>query len=144
MAVESIVPIVNGVSYTHADIVLNILGAPIVGVIDINYGDTQAFTPNFSTGHEATSVGIGQNTNSASVTLSFEAMQVIQGVAPGGKIQNIPFFELGINYLPEGQPLVRDLLQRCRFTGRQTSSSTGNSEIPITLELFVAQIKYSI
>lgn len=146
MAVDSLVPIINGVAYTHADIKLNILGVDIIGLIDINYGDTQTITENFSTGNDPTSVGFGQNVNTASITVSFEAMQVIQqaAAAVGGKIQNIPFFQLGINYSAEGQPLVRDILTQCRFKGRQNSSSTGNSEIPITLELFVAKIRYNV
>jgi hypothetical protein len=119
-----------------------LLGVPIIGLTSIAYGDAQAITPNFSTGHEPTSVGFGQNQSSGSITLSFEAMQGIQRIAPFGKIQNIPFFDVGINYLPEGQLLVRDVLRKCRFTGRQVSSDSGNSEIPVTLELFVATIKY--
>ena len=36
------VPLINGVEYTHADIVCNILGFPIVGITSIKYSDMQA------------------------------------------------------------------------------------------------------
>ncbi len=142
MAINSIVPIVNGVEYTHADIVLNIGGVPIVGLTSIDYSDLQAMTANFSTGHESTSVGFGQVENTGNITVTFKAMQAIQLGAPNGKIQNIPFFEIGVNYLNESGILVRDVLNRCRFKGRAQSSETGNSEIPVTLELFVSKISY--
>jgi hypothetical protein len=69
-------------------------------------------------------------------------MQAIQLGAPKGRIQNIDFFDVGINYLPESGILVRDVLKKCRFKGRSQSSETGNSEIPVTLELSVNDIKY--
>lgn len=142
MAVDSLVPNINGVAYTHANVVLNFLGAPIIGVISIEYGDTQAITNNYSTGNNPTSVGFGQVEPTATLTLSFEAMRLVSLAAPLGVIQNIPFFDLGINYIPEGQPIVRHILKRCRFKGRQQSTETGNSEIPVTLELNLSQIQY--
>lgn len=142
MAVNSIVPIINKAAYTHADIVINIGGVPIIGVTSIEYSDSQEITPNYSTGHEATSVGFGQVTNEASITVTYEAMQAIQAGSPLGKIQNIDFFPVGINYLTENGVFVRDVLEKCRFKGRSQNSETGNSEIPVTLELFVGQIKY--
>ncbi len=142
MAITDLVPVINGVAYTHADIVVNFGAVPIIGVVSIDYGDNQEITGNFSTGHEVTSVGFGQVANTATLTITKEAMEVLQLGAPGGKIQNYPFFDLGINYLPEGGVLTRDTLQKCRFKGRQQSSETGNSEIQVTLELFVGKIKY--
>lgn len=142
MAIADLVPVINGVSYNHADIVVNIGGVPIIGITSVEYSDNQEMTPNYSTGHEPTSVGFGQVTNEASITLTYEAMQLLQAGAPGGKIQNISFFDVGINFLPEGKPLIRDVLSKCRFKGRSQTSETGNSEIPVTLELFVGQIRY--
>ena len=142
MAISNIVPLINNVAYSHADIVLNIGGVPIVGVTSIEYSDNQDITGNFSTGHKPTSVSFGQMTFESSITVTFEAMQAIQLGAPGGYIQNVPFFDVGINYLPENGILVRDVLKKCRFKGRSQSSETGNSEIPVTLELYVSDIKY--
>jgi hypothetical protein len=142
MAIDNLVPTVNGVAYTHADIVLNIGAVPIVGVTSIDYSDNQQMTANYSTGNKPTSVGFGQVEFSASITITFETMQLIQLGAPGGKIQNILFFDVGINYLPESGVLVRDVLRRCRFKGRSQNSETGNSEIPVTLELYVSDIDY--
>jgi len=142
MAIDTLVPTVNGVEYTHADIIVNFGGVPLIGVISIEYGDTQAITANYSTGNKPTSYGMGQVEFTGSLTLTFSAMQVLQATAPGGYIQNYPAFDLGVNYLPDSGILVRDVLRKCRFTGRNLSSETGNSEIPVTLELFVSDIGY--
>lgn len=140
------VPLVNGVSYAHADIVINLFGVPVIGVTAISYKDPQDITPNYSTGTKPTSVGFGPVHPEAAITLTMEAVQQIQNLAlkvKGAKIQNIPFFDVGINFLPESGILVRHCLRKCRFKGRSIDSATGNSMIEETLELFVADIDYA-
>lgn len=136
-------PLINGVAYVHADIVLEIFGIPQIGVTALDYGDMQKMTPNFSTGQHMTSVGIGEVTPDAKITMTLELIQAIQNVAPGNKIQNIPFFNIGVNFLPEGGVLVRHVLRKCRFKGRRVNSQVGNSQIEEALELFVADIDYN-
>lgn len=135
-------PIINGVSYTHADILVNIFGIPLIGITGIEYGDPQDITGNYSTGQHMTSVGFGQVKPFARITLTLECLETIQNLAPNGRLQNIPFFDVGINFLPEGGVLVRHSLKKCRIKGRNTGSQTGNSEITETLELFVADVNY--
>lgn len=137
------VPIINGVSYTHADIVLNLFGVPIIGVTGIDYGSAQEINPNYSTGQKPTSVGFGPVNFTATLTLTLEAIQAIQAVAPLGAIQNIGFFDVGVNYLPDSGFLVRHALRKCRFKGRQISSQVGNTQIEEKLELFVADIDFN-
>jgi len=136
-------PLVNGVAYTHADIVLNIFGTPQVGVTAIEYSDMQNITPNYSTGQKATSVGFGTVECTGRITMTFELVQALQKIAPNGRIQNIPFFTIGVNYLPEGGVLVRHALRKVKFKGRNVTSSTGNSQIEEVIELFIGDIDYN-
>lgn len=135
-------PLINGVGYAHADIILEIFGQSIIGITGITYSDKQDIVENFSTGTKATSVGFGQVKPIATITMTLEAIQQISNIAPEGKIQNIGFFDIGVNYLPEGSLLVRHSLKKCRFKGRDINSTTGNSQIEEALELFVADIDY--
>lgn len=136
------VPIINGVSYAHADIVPNFLGAPVIGLTAISYSDKQNIQANFSTGNKPTSVGFGAMEPQASITLTMEALQAIILIAPSNRIQNIPFFDIGINFLPDSGFLVRHALRKCRFKGVDLSSAVNNTQIEVTLELFVADIDY--
>lgn len=137
------VPLINGVAYAHADIVLNLFGTPLIGVTAISYADPQDITGNWSQGAHMTSVGFGQVKPVASITMTLELMETIQRLAPGGKIQNIPFFDIGVNFLPDSGVLVRHSLKKCRFKGRSVDSQVGNSQIEEKIELFVADIKYN-
>ncbi|RKZ83408.1 MAG: hypothetical protein DRQ39_09530 [Gammaproteobacteria bacterium] len=136
-------PLINGVSPAHVDLIINILGTPIVGVTAITYSESQEITPNHSTSPLPTSVGFGIVTPVATLTLTSEAAQALSAIAPGGKIQNIPFFDIGVNFIPEGGFYTRHSLKKCRFKGRDLNSAVGNSQIEETLELFVAQIDWT-
>lgn len=142
MSVRLEVPLINGVSYTHADIVLNIFGVPIIGITAITYSDIQQMTPNYSTGNLPTSVGIGMLEPQGTITVTMEELVRIQAQALNRKIQNIPFFDIGVNYLPESGLLVRHRLVKCKFKGVNINSEANNSQIEVPLELFISDIQY--
>lgn len=142
MAIRLEVPLINGVAYNHADIVLNIFGVAIIGVTAISYSDMQQMTPNYSTGNLPTSAGLGPVEPQGSITLTMEEVRRIQSLAPLGKVQNIPWFDVGVNFLPEDGLLVRHRLVKCRFKGISITSETNNSQIEVPLELFVSDIQY--
>ena len=137
------VPVINGVSYTQADIILTIDGVPYIGCTAIDYSDAQTITPNYATGNEATSVGFGTVENAATITLTMETVQALTAVAPQRKIQNIPFFDVRVNFAStEGGVFISHRLVRCKFKGRNPNSAVDNSQIEEALELFVGTIKY--
>lgn len=137
------VPLINGVEYTHADIVMNILGVPVVGVTNIDYSDMQEITLNHGTGTLPVSRGFGPVTFEATITLTMKEVQRLSNVAPLGRIQNIPDFDIGINYVTEAGDFVRHRLVKCRFKGRNPNTQVNNSQIEEELELSVADIKYT-
>lgn len=137
------IPLVNGVEYTHADIVVNILGFPVIGVTSIEYSDNQNISPNYSTASLPTSVGFGQVDLAATITMTSIEVRRLIAFAPGRRLQNIPFFDIGINFQPESGLFVRDRLVRCKFKGASISSATNNTQIEVPLELFVADIRYN-
>lgn len=142
MAVNG-VPLINGVEYTHADVVVNVLGIPIVGITAIDYSDMQEITLNHSTGQLPSSRGFGPLTFEASLTLTMKEVQRLSAVAPLGRIQNIPDFDIGVNYVTEAGDFTRHKLVKCRFKGRNPNSQVNNSQIEEELELSVVDIKYT-
>lgn len=145
MAVDNLPVLINGVAKTHADIVMVIDTVPIIGVTAVNYADPQEITPNFSNANKPTSVGFGKVEPNGSVTLTLEAVEVLQALAAsrGGRIQNLPFFEITVAYdSSEGGLFISHRLKKCRFKGRAIDSSVDNSQIEETLELFIGDIQW--
>lgn len=136
-------PIINGIEYTHADIVLLINGLPYIGVTSIEYSDRQEITGNRSTGNKPTSVGFGGVEFAGSITLTLGTVESLIAIAPNRRLQNIPFFDVRVNFFStEGGVFVSHRLVKCKFKGRNPNSSVDNSQIEETLELFIADIKY--
>lgn len=137
-------PLINGVSFTFADLQLMIFGVPIIGLTGISYMDEQVMQANYSAGSKLpTSVGFGNITFDCSITMTMEAVQAIRKVAPNGRLQNIPFFPVGINFLPDSGLLVRHVLKNCRFKGTSQAPAPDQSQIEVTLPLFVSDIDYN-
>jgi hypothetical protein len=137
------VPLINGVEYTHCDIILNILGAPVIGLTAIDYKDPQDMTLNYGTGQHPVSRGFGNVKPEASITLTTKEAQRLSNAAPGSKIQNIPDFDIGVNFLTEAGDFQRHKLVRCRFMGRNPNSAVNNSQIEEQLALSVVEIQYT-
>lgn len=143
MAIGLQPPLINGTAYTHVNIVMNVMGVPVVGVLSINYSDKQEITLNHSTGAKPTSRGFGPMTPEASITLTMEEVERLSAAAPLGKIQNYPDFPIGVNFATEDGKFTRHRLIKCRFKGRNPNSAVNNSQIEEELELSVADIEYT-
>jgi hypothetical protein len=137
------VPLINGTEYTHADIVCNILGVPIIGITALDYSDEQEITLNHATGTKPVSRGFGPVNNEGSITMTMKEVQRLSVAAPAGRIQNIPDFDIGVNYVTEAGDFVRHRLIRCRFKGRNPNSAVNNSQIEEELQLSIADINYN-
>jgi hypothetical protein len=135
-------PLVNGVEYTHADIIIQVLGIPIVGATRIDYKDSQSITNNYSTGQLPTSVGFGTVKFEGTLTLTTKEVQRLSAAAPGGRLQNIPFFDIRVNFATEAGDFVSHRLIKCRFKGRNVNSQVDNTQIEEPLELHITDIKY--
>lgn len=136
-------PLINGVEYTHADIILQILGVPVVGLTSIEYRDMQEITANHGTGHLPVSVGIGAVSFEGTLTMTMKEVQRLTASAPLGRIQNIPLFDIRVNYLTEAGDIVSHKLRSCKFKGRNPNSTVNNTQIEEALELFIADIDYN-
>jgi len=136
--------LINGTAYTHADIVLNVLGMPIIEVTEISYSDPQAIEFNYGTGNLPVSRSFGNVEPAGSITISLKEFNKITALAVDGRIQNIPDFPIGVNYAPEGQDFRRDRLTLCRFKGGDISTSQGDTNTYVTLELSIANILYNV
>lgn len=136
-------PNINGVAYAYSDIVLNVLGVPIVGVLAISYADPQAIELNYGAGNKPVSVGFGKIEPTGSVTLEMHEVEKLTEVAPNGRIQNIPFFDIGVNYATEDGKFARHRLVQCRFKGRAVDGAVDNTQLSEVLELLVSDVDYA-
>lgn len=137
-----IVPLINGKSYEWADIVVNILGVPVVGITSIEYEEKQGMENVYGAGRFPVSRGYGKVEPTAKITLLMEEVQAIMSVAPLGRLQDIPEFDISVIYIDSALVTVKHKLRNVRFMNNVRSSSSADTSIPVECELILSHIEW--
>lgn len=136
------VPLINGKSYEWADIVVNILNTPIMGITSIEYEEKQGMENIYGAGRFPVSRGYGKIEPTAKVTILMEELENLQTIAPLGRIQDIPEFDIIVMYLDPANVTRKHVLKNVRFMNNKRSAASGDTSIPVELELIISHIQY--
>lgn len=138
-----IVPLVNGKSYEWADIIVNILGTPVVGITAIEYEERQGMENIYGAGRFPVSRGYGKVEPTAKITLLMEEVQAIMSVAPNGRIQDIPEFDISVVYIDSALTTVKHKLRNVRFMNNPRTSASGDTSIPVEIDLIISHVEWA-
>ena len=136
------IPAINGEMYGWADIKCFINGTFVKGITAIKYDDKQTIEKVYGSGRYPVGYGKGRIECSGSITLLKEEIVALQSVAPNGRIQDLPSFDITVTYLPENGILTTDVLKTCKFTENKREPKEGDTSISAELELMVMNIKW--
>jgi hypothetical protein len=135
-------PLINGKSYEWADIIVNVLSQPIIGITNIEYEEKQGMENIYGAGRFPVSRGYGKIEPTAKMTILMEELENIQSVAPLGRIQDIPEFDIVVMYVDAALVTRKHVLKNVRFMNNKRASSSGDTSIPVELELIISHIQY--
>lgn len=136
-------PLINGKSYEWADIILNVLGVPINGISSIEYGEKQEMQNVWGAGRFPVSRGYGKvDPDGTKITMTMEELENIQSVAPLGRIQDIPEFDIIVIFVDPALITRKHVLKNCRFMNNERKSNTGDTSIPIDLSLIISHVQF--
>lgn len=141
-----LVPLINGKSYEYADIIMNVLGVPIIGVTSIEYEDVQEMENIYGAGKYPVSRGYGKVVPTAKITLLMEEVEAIQAAviaSPWSRIQDIPEFDITITYLDAALVPVNHAIRNVRFMDNNRKSNTGDTSIPVEMSLIISHIDWA-
>lgn len=136
-------PLINGRAYDFTEIVVSMLGGPVVGVKSINYTEEQEKTNNFGQGNRPVSRGQGAIEASASIEISMNDVEALRDTvaAQGGSLLAIPAFDISVTYL-NAQKVVTHTLKNCEFTNDGVETTQGDTDVVRTFDLVCSDIKY--
>jgi hypothetical protein len=134
-------PLINGRAYDFTQIVVKILGAPMVSVSAINYTEEQSKENNFGAGNRPVSRGHGAINASGSVTLSMNDVEAIRDVAPDGSLLKIEPFDIQVSFLNR-QKVVTHILKNCEFTDDGVEGSQDDKDLKKSFALVISHVKY--
>ena len=135
-------PLINGQSYSWSQINFIILGVPVVGVRAVEYKETQDMENIYGVGSQPVARGYGNVSYEASITLLSEEVERLADVAPNGRLQEIPEFDIPITFLPDSGVIQSHVLKACRFTENSRSVNQGDKTIEVQIPLIIGQINW--
>jgi len=138
----NILPLINGKAYEHADIQVVILGLPIVGVTSIDYSDKSEMANVWGSGRFPVSRGYGKYEATATMSILMEEVEQITAAIPTRRLQDIPEFNVIVSFVDLSLITRIHTLRNCRFMTNNRKSATGDTSIPVELELIVSHIDW--
>lgn len=136
-------PLINGLAYSWSQITCNILGRPVAGISKISYSEEQEMEDNYGAGNRPVSRGLGPIQASASITLDMNEVEALQAIAPNGRLQEIPPFDIIVTYVPGGQSrTVKHVIHNVQFKNNAREVEQGAMNIPVELELITSHISW--
>lgn len=135
-------PLAAGIDYQWNDIVVNVMGVPLVTITDVEYNQEQEMQNNYGAGAFPVSRGYGKYTITAKMTLSMKEVQNLRAVAPNGRLQDIPEFDVTVNYISVNNPIVVHKIRNCRIMNDVRSTKNNDTTIPVELTLLPSHIEF--
>lgn len=136
------IPLINGVSYAWADVIINIMGTTVAGVTAIDYSQEQKKEDQKGAGRFPVARTYGEKTANASITLDTLEVEALATIAPDGDICNLPPFEITVCYLNAAGLLNTHKLKNTEFLKDSRTGKTGDMSMPIELPLIVSHIVF--
>ncbi len=135
------VSLINGRAFDYSQIIVNILGVPIVSVSSISYTEEQEKVNNFGTGNRPVSRGQAAIDASGSIEISMNDVEAIRDVAPSGSLLLIPAFDIVIIF-GNPQSVQTHVLKNCEFTNDGVETTQGDTDIKRSFDLVISDIQY--
>ena len=110
-----------------------------MGVSEITYEAKQDKVNNPGLGIEPVSRGHGVREYSGSIKIHMTDIQAIRNAVPGGKLLDLPAFDIIVLYGNPGR-IVTDILKQCEFTTDASGGASGDTLLESTLDLIIGDI----
>ena len=134
-------PLINGRAYDFAQIVVNVLGVPLMGISSVTYSEEQEKTNNYGAGKYAVSRGHGAVEASASFDIHMNDIEALRDAAPLGRLLDIPPFDIPITFL-NANKVVTHTLKNCEFTNDGVEASQGDTQVQRSFDLVISHEEY--
>lgn len=136
------IPLVNGMLCSRADVVVLIGGVPVMGIIGVDYGDSQEVVNKYGAGRYPVGRAKGRITPSGKLILYQEEVQALSAQSPTGRLQDLPPFDIIVQYIPDSGILVTDKIRNCHFSENARKWKEGQTGQEVELPLVPSHIEW--
>lgn len=136
------IPLVNGMLCSWADVVVLIGGVPITGIIGVEYSDQQEIVNKYGAGRYPVGRAKGRITPGAKLILYQEEVQALSAQSPTGRLQDLPPFDIIVQYIPDSGILVTDKVRNCHISDNARKWKEGDTGQEVELPLVPSHIEW--
>ena len=136
-------PLINGVTPSWANIIVNIAGVPVIGITAINYEDKQEIENVYGAGQRAVARGYGRIDCTGSITLLRDEVEALRKASPTGRLQDLAPFNIMVSFVPYGGSVVANHnIKSCQFLNDGVDAKEGDTKLEKQLDLVVGSIDW--
>lgn len=136
------VPMVNGMLCAWADVVVLIGGVPVTGITGVEYDDQQEIVNKYGAGRHPVGRSKGRITPSGKLILYQEEVQALSAQSTTGRLQDLPPFDVIVQYLPDSGLLVTDKIRNCHISVNARKWKEGDTGQEVELPLVPSHIEW--
>lgn len=133
-------PLINGVSYSWANISLILFGVPVIGIVGIAYKKKQEKKNNWGSGSQPVSRGYGNYEYDGNIEIYLETWQSIIDASPNRDPFKIPPFDIPVSFAGQGVRVTKHVLRAVEFMEDEFDSKSGDTAIKIKIPLIIGGI----
>jgi hypothetical protein len=139
------IPLINGTAYSWSQIELRLFNNLVAGITSVSYSDKREITNNYGAGQYPVSRSMGKYEAEAKLTLEMVEVVALQRAITGGRLQDIPEFDIVVSYLPESGIIISDTIHNVRFMSNKRDGKSGEGKgIEVELDLVCSHITFGV
>ena len=135
------IPLINGINYSWANITLTLFGVPVVGITKIEYKRKQKKENNYGAGSQPTSRGYGNYEYEGSIELYVDEWKRIIASSPGRDPLAIPPFDIQVVFAGAGITAEKDVLRSVEFMEDPLTANQGDTKLMVSIPLIIGLIE---
>lgn len=134
-------PLINGINYSWSNISVILFGAPVTGIVSIDYKATQKKENNYGAGNEPVSRGYGAKEYEGSIELYVDTWKQIIAAAPNRDPMQIAPFDIQVAFAGASGGATVDALKMVEFMEDPLTASQGDTKLTVKIPLIIGAIK---
>lgn len=134
------IPLINGINYSWANITFTLFGVPVVGITKIEYKRKQKKENNYGIGSQPVSRGYGNYEYEGSIELYVDEWKRIIAASPNRDPLAISPFDIQVVFSGTGVTVEKDVLRSCEFMEDPLTASQGDTKLMVSIPLIIGLI----
>jgi hypothetical protein len=127
------------------NVTVNMLSRDIEGITEVSYDDSVKKENHYGAGKYPVGRGEGNYEAKASITLYKEEVDGLKAsLPPGIRLQDIPAFDINVQYERKDLSIQKDRIRNCEFINDGIEVKNNDGTISIKYDLIISTIEWNV